>query len=296
MTAEVPGSESELHRPVHPVRFVTAASLFDGHDASINIMRRILQTQGAEVVHLGHNRSVDEVVRAAVSEDVQGIALSSYQGGHLEYFRYLVDRLVEEGAAHIRVFGGGGGVIVPEEIAALHAYGVARIFTPEDGQRLGLAGMVNSMIAECDVSLATPEVAVDELYGGSVRALSRAITSLEEGVVGRETPAAALGSALGSVLHGLRVSDGALADELDVEAAPDRTPPLPGRDHDHLTAREQEVVQLMAEGLSNKQIGDRLGISAHTAKFHVNAVLGKLDASTRTEAVVRALQRGFVML
>lgn len=116
------------------------------------------------------------------------------------------------------------------------------------------------------------------------------------GVVGRETPAAALGSALGSVLHGLRVSDGALADELDVEAAPDRTPPLPGRDHDHLTAREQEVVQLMAEGLSNKQIGDRLGISAHTAKFHVNAVLGKLDASTRTEAVVRALQRGFVML
>ena len=187
MTAEVPGSESELHRPVHPVRFVTAASLFDGHDASINIMRRILQTQGAEVVHLGHNRSVDEVVRAAVSEDVQGIALSSYQGGHLEYFRYLVDRLVEEGAAHIRVFGGGGGVIVPEEIAALHAYGVARIFTPEDGQRLGLAGMVNSMIAECDVSLATPEVAVDELYGGSVRALSRAITSLEEGVVGRET-------------------------------------------------------------------------------------------------------------
>src|SRR5437764_5957298 len=111
---------SELYRPEHPVRFVTASSLFDGHDASINIMRRILQSQGAEVVHLGHNRSVDEVVTAAIQEDVQGVAVSSYQGGHVEYFRYLVDLLRARGAGDVKVYGGGGGVIVPEEIAALH--------------------------------------------------------------------------------------------------------------------------------------------------------------------------------
>src|ERR1700690_1107620 len=141
-----------LHRPIHPVRFVTAASLFDGHDAAINIMRRLLQRQGAEVVHLGHNRSVDEVVAAAVQEDGDGGPISSYQGGHNEYFRYLVDRLREEGRGDIRVYGGGGGVIVPEEIAALETYGVTRIFSPEDGQSLGLDRMVNAMIADCDVA------------------------------------------------------------------------------------------------------------------------------------------------
>src|SRR4051812_36475816 len=126
-----------LHTPIHPVRFVTAAALFDGHDAAINIMRRILQSQGAEVIHLGHNRSVEEVVRAAVDEDVQGVAISSYQGGHNEFFRYLVDRLRESGRGDIRVYGGGGGVIVPEEIAALESYGVAGLFSPADGARLG---------------------------------------------------------------------------------------------------------------------------------------------------------------
>ena len=181
--------EAELHRPVNPVRFVTAASLFDGHDASINIMRRILQSQGAEVVHLGHNRSVDEVVTAAVAEDVQGIALSSYQGGHVEYFTYLIDRLAEQGAGHVRVYGGGGGVIVPDEIRHLHDHGVARIFSPEDGQRMGLAGMVNLMIAECDVDLSSPDVAVAEVLGGSVRHLARTITSLEAGVVGDDVRA-----------------------------------------------------------------------------------------------------------
>ena len=125
-----------LHQPVHPVRFVTAASLFDGHDAAINIMRRLLQAQGAEVIHLGHNRSVDEVVAAAIAEDVQGVAISSYQGGHMEYFRYLVDRLRAEGRGDIRVYGGGGGVIVPSEIDELEAYGVQRIFSPADGQQL----------------------------------------------------------------------------------------------------------------------------------------------------------------
>src|SRR5471032_2481112 len=123
----------ELYVPANPVRFVTAASLFDGHDVSINIMRRILQSQGAEVAHLGHDRSVDDVVTAAIQEDVQGVALSSYQGGHVEYFSYLVQLLKERGAGHVRVYGGGGGVIVPDEIALLAASGV-RIFSPEDGQ------------------------------------------------------------------------------------------------------------------------------------------------------------------
>jgi len=173
------------YRPTHKVRLVTAASLFDGHDAAINIMRRILQSMGAEVVHLGHNRSVDEVVTAALQEDVQGIAISSYQGGHLEYFKYMVDLLQRRGGAHIRVFGGGGGVIVPDEIAELQAYGVARIYSPEDGQRMGLAGMIGEMLMRCDTDLcvhAPKDVA--QLQGHSDaawRALAQAITALENG-------------------------------------------------------------------------------------------------------------------
>ena len=175
-----------LHRPVHPVRFVTAASLFDGHDAAINIMRRILQAQGAEVIHLGHNRSVDEVVIAAIEEDVQGVAISSYQGGHVEYFRYLVDLLRERGAGHIKVFGGGGGVIVPSEAEELHAHGVAHIFTPQDGQELGLAAMVNTMIAACDVDLAAdPPTSLSGVYAGDRGALARVITCLEAGTLPR---------------------------------------------------------------------------------------------------------------
>ncbi|KKB44900.1 fused isobutyryl-CoA mutase/GTPase IcmF [Bacillus thermotolerans] len=140
----------EVYKPVHHVRFVTASSLFDGHDASINIMRRILQSSGAEVIHLGHNRSVEEVVHAAIQEDVQGIAISSYQGGHVEYFKYMYDLLKEKGAPHIRIYGGGGGVIIPREIKELHDYGIARIFSPEDGRLLGLQGMIDLMIKECD--------------------------------------------------------------------------------------------------------------------------------------------------
>ena len=171
----------ELHVPAHPVRLVTASSLFDGHDASINIMRRILQSQGAEVVHLGHNRSVQEVVDAAIEEDVQGVAVSSYQGGHVEYFEYLVQSLAERGAGHVKVFGGGGGVIVPEEIARLRESGVV-IFSPEDGQRLGLVGMINEIIKACDVDLwqaapATP----DAVLAGDRTAVARAITGAEEG-------------------------------------------------------------------------------------------------------------------
>ncbi|MGH9231659.1 MAG: cobalamin B12-binding domain-containing protein, partial [Acidimicrobiales bacterium] len=121
------GTTADIHRPLHPVRLVTAASLFDGHDAAINVMRRILQSQGAEVIHLGHNRSVDEIVRAAVEEDAQGVAVSSYQGGHMEYLRFLVDRLRAEGRPDAKVFGGGGGVIVADEIAELHDYGVTHV-------------------------------------------------------------------------------------------------------------------------------------------------------------------------
>ena len=173
------------YRPTNKVRFVTAASLFDGHDAAINIMRRILQGMGAEVVHLGHNRSVDEVVTAALQEDAQGIAISSYQGGHVEYFKYMVDLLKQRGGAHIQVFGGGGGVIVPSEIAELQRYGVTRIYSPEDGQRMGLAGMIGEMMMRCDVDLSVhaPQ-AIDAIQGQTEahwRALAQLITALENG-------------------------------------------------------------------------------------------------------------------
>ena len=173
------------YRPTHKVRFVTAASLFDGHDAAINIMRRILQGMGAEVIHLGHNRSVDEVVTAALQEDVQGIAISSYQGGHVEYFKYMVDLLRQRGGEHIQVFGGGGGVIVPAEIRELQGYGVTRIYSPEDGQRMGLQGMIGEMLMRCDRDL-TPHAPTDAaaLQGHSDaawRALAQTITALENG-------------------------------------------------------------------------------------------------------------------
>ncbi|MBK6555138.1 MAG: cobalamin-dependent protein [Rhodocyclaceae bacterium] len=166
------------YKPKHKVRFVTAASLFDGHDASINIMRRILQATGVEVIHLGHNRSVREVVNAALQEDAQGIAITSYQGGHIEYFKYMIDLLRAGGGGEIKVFGGGGGVIVPDEIAELHAYGVTRVYSPEDGAIMGLQGMINDVVATSDFALAG-EVSVDELKGGDRRKLARAITLLE---------------------------------------------------------------------------------------------------------------------
>ncbi|MCW2880650.1 MAG: Methylmalonyl-CoA mutase [Sphaerisporangium sp.] len=173
-----------MHVPANPVRVVTAAALFDGHDAAINIMRRILQAQGAEVIHLGHDRSVDEIVTAAVQEDAQGVAISSYQGGHVEFFTYLVDLLRERGAGHVKVYGGGGGVIVPDEIAALERHGVARIFSPEDGQRLGLTGMINSVVESCDVDL-TEGAEPPAVPGGDQRAVARAITYVEAGRAGR---------------------------------------------------------------------------------------------------------------
>lgn len=182
-TAESTYEESTVteHPAVRPpVRFVTAASLFDGHDAAINIMRRILQSQGCEVIHLGHDRSVEQVVRAAIQEDVQGVALSSYQGGHVEYFTYLRELLDSRGGEHIRIYGGGGGVIVAEEIALLASRGVT-IFSPEDGQRLGLVGMIASMVQECRVDMVDEVPDLDTVLTGHDQELARAITLLETG-------------------------------------------------------------------------------------------------------------------
>ncbi|MCH8000241.1 MAG: methylmalonyl-CoA mutase family protein [Proteobacteria bacterium] len=170
------------------IRFVTAASLFDGHDASINIIRRILQASGAEVIHLGHNRSVEEVVTAAVQEDVQGIAVSSYQGGHVEFFKYMVDLLRQRGAGDIRIFGGGGGVIVPEEVRELRDYGVTRIYSADDGQRMGLQGMIDDMLAGADFDLAEDLPSTLDGLGGGLgedggRVLARIITGLERGML-----------------------------------------------------------------------------------------------------------------
>ncbi len=171
---ETTSPASAGYLPRHKVRFVTAASLFDGHDASINIMRRILQATGCEVIHLGHNRAVQDIVETAIQEDAQGIAVSSYQGGHVEYFKYMVDLLREHGAGHIQVFGGGGGVISPEEIRELEAYGVSRLYSPEDGRHMGLQGMIDDMVHRCDVDpRTTPES----------HRLARRITKIELGEV-----------------------------------------------------------------------------------------------------------------
>lgn len=189
---------AEKYKPKHHIRFVTASSLFDGHDASINIMRRILQASGAEVIHLGHNRSVEEVVNAAIQEDAQGIAISSYQGGHVEYFKYMYDLLKEKGASHIRIYGGGGGVIIPKEIAELHEYGIARIFSPEDGRQHGLQGMIDQMLKECDFPTVKPEAfeSIDQLEAGDVRTVAKLITLAEHHTGAEKELAAATESVL----------------------------------------------------------------------------------------------------
>jgi isobutyryl-CoA mutase len=194
-------STTEIYQPKHHIRFVTASSLFDGHDASINIMRRILQASGSEVIHLGHNRSVEEVVNAAIQEDAQGIAISSYQGGHVEYFKYMYDLLKEKGAPNIRIYGGGGGVIIPREIKELHDYGIAWIFSPEDGRTMGLQGMINRMLEECDFPTVTADHTehIEKLPAGDVNAISKLITLAELHVDSNREAAAAAESLLEKV-------------------------------------------------------------------------------------------------
>ncbi|NMG15003.1 fused isobutyryl-CoA mutase/GTPase IcmF [Aromatoleum bremense] len=192
------------YKPKNKVRFVTAAALFDGHDASINIMRRILQSTGAEVIHLGHNRSVGEIVNAALQEDVQGIAITSYQGGHVEFFKYMIDLLRANGGENIKVFGGGGGVIVPSEIRELHDYGVTRVYSPEDGAMMGLQGMINDLVenSDFDLTAVAPQTADDivrQLTTGEradrQRVLSRVITALENGAYGDDVRKAIIDAA-----------------------------------------------------------------------------------------------------
>ncbi|GAX88850.1 fused isobutyryl-CoA mutase/GTPase IcmF [Effusibacillus lacus] len=184
--------ETFVYRPKHKIRFVTASSLFDGHDASINIMRRILQASGAEVIHLGHNRSVEEVVNAAIQEDVQGIAVSSYQGGHMEYFKYMYDLLQEKGAGHIRIFGGGGGVIVPEEIRELETYGITKIYSPDDGRRMGLQGIINHMLEHTDFpTVRDLKDEMQQLQEKNSLVIARLITLAEDAVQAREVDNAA---------------------------------------------------------------------------------------------------------
>jgi isobutyryl-CoA mutase len=173
----------EPYKTTHKVRFVTATSLFDGHDAATNIVRRMLQASGAEVIHLGHNRSVTEIVTAAIQEDAQGIAVSCYQGGHLEFFKYIRDQLQEQGAAHIKIFGGGGGVIIPEEIREIEEYGISKIFSPEDGRRMGLQGMINLMLKECDFTVERDIGGeIGRLAGRDIRAVNSLITLAEQAV------------------------------------------------------------------------------------------------------------------
>src|SRR5579871_840141 len=179
--------ETAIYHPKNKIRFVTAASLYDGHDASINIIRRILQASGVEVVHLGHNRSAEEIVTTAIQEDAQGIAVSSYQGGHVEFFKYMRDLLLERGAVHIQLFGGGGGVIIPEEAAALEAYGITKIYSPDDGRRLGLQGIINDMLRRTDFP--TGIRAQEELSRLSQRnplAIARLITYAEQAVTSKD--------------------------------------------------------------------------------------------------------------
>ncbi|MGL6269001.1 MAG: cobalamin-dependent protein, partial [Chitinophagaceae bacterium] len=178
------------------IRIVTAASLFDGHDAAINIMRRILQSKGAEIIHLGHNRSVAEIVECAIEEDVQGIAITSYQGGHVEFFKYMKDLLEQNGCGHIKIFGGGGGTILPDEIEELHRYGITRIYSPDDGRHMGLEGMIDDLLKKCDFALnGKPEAFEGELSLGEwkdVRKIARAISNAENqiSVTSRQSPVA----------------------------------------------------------------------------------------------------------
>src|ERR1019366_5230223 len=152
-------------KAIGSVRIVTAASLFDGHDAAINIMRRIMQSKGAEIIHLGHNRSVHEIVECAIEEDAQGIAVTSYQGGHVEFFKYMKDLLDESGSSHIKIFGGGGGTILPSEIEELQAYGITKIYSPDDGRNMGLEGMIEDVVKKCGIDISSSKKEIKSSKG-----------------------------------------------------------------------------------------------------------------------------------
>ena len=175
--------EIMCYKPKNKVRLVTATSLFDGHDVSINLMRRLLQEGGAEVIHLGHNRSVDEIANTALQEDAQGIAVSSYQGGHMEFFRYLLERVNKLGRKDMKIFGGGGGVILPQEAKELEKDGITRIYTPEDGLKLGLQGMINDILEKSDYPLDqwSPTYGSEPLNLQDKKRFARALSVLEHG-------------------------------------------------------------------------------------------------------------------
>lgn len=187
--------ETTIYKPKNHIRIVTAASLFDGHDAAINVMRRILQSSGAEVIHLGHDRSVQEVVQCAIQEDVQAIALTSYQGGHMEYFKYMYDLLQEANCEHIKIFGGGGGVILPSEVEELHSYGITRIYSPDDGRQMGLQGMINDLLEKADFSTGLLNgLGIEDIRSGNTRAIARLITAAENAPESIKELTKALGS------------------------------------------------------------------------------------------------------
>ena len=280
---------SDLHVPAHPVRFVTAAALFDGHDAAINIMRRILQAQGAEVIHLGHDRSVREVVDAILDEDAQAVAISSYQGGHVEYFEYLAQLLTQTGAGHVRVFGGGGGVIVPAEITRLAKAGV-RIFSPEDGQRLGLPGMINELIRECDVDLAAEPPPLDALLAGDRRALARTITCLQAGRLPDEDQAALAAAAASRAVPVLGITGtggsgkSSLTDELVRRFRTDQ--------QDKLRVAVLAVDPTRRRG-GGALLGDRIRMNALQSEhvfFRSLATRGARELPERIEAIIAACQ------
>jgi methylmalonyl-CoA mutase len=197
------------YTPKHKVRIVTAASLFDGHDAAINIMRRILQSKGAEIIHLGHNRSVADIVECAIEEDAQGIAITSYQGGHVEFFKYMKDLLEQNGCGHIKIFGGGGGTILPEEIRELHLYGITRIYSPDDGRHMGLEGMIEDVIKQCDFSLnGNGDYKKPMTLGETkdVRKVARLITNAENGVQAPDSIPAGLDQSSNSTIPVLGIT------------------------------------------------------------------------------------------